>query len=55
MGDTSRNTDGAGVIGFANTDLTAFLWLEIEAVGRWPKLFRFVATPWGIDFLWFNA
>jgi hypothetical protein len=21
----------------------------------WPKLFRFVATPWGIDFLWFNA
>jgi hypothetical protein len=29
--------------------------IEAKAVGRWPKLFRFVTTPWGIDFLWFNA
>jgi hypothetical protein len=26
----------------------------MKLLGRGPKLFRFVATPWGIDFLWFK-
>jgi hypothetical protein len=35
--------------------MTKIIRTYLKLIGRWPKLFHFVATPWGIDFLWFNA